>query len=101
MGAVQRRGGLFMKSVINWIDQERMKGIHIPNKLQGEPNTNMKVGCCKAGEQQVAEECAEVKLGKAGDKSDNGEHFVSFSGLNNFALDSVFTHARFTKLPIS
>ena len=46
----------------------------------------MKVGCCKVDEQQVAEECAEVKLGMAGDKSDNGEHFVSFSALNNFAL---------------
>ena len=58
----------------------------LPNKLQAEPNTNMKVGCCKVDEQQVAEECAEVKLGMAGDKSDNGEHFVSFSALNNFAL---------------
>ena len=68
-------------------------GISTPNKLQTELNTNMKLGCCKVGEQQVAEEATVVKSGVAGNKSDNGECFVSFSALNNYAIVStVFTH---------
>ena len=44
---------------------------------------------------QVVEEGTVAKLGIAEDKSDSGEHFVSFSTLNNFAVVStMFTHVR-------
>ena len=56
------------------------------NKLQAEPKTDMKVGCWKVGEQRVAEEGTVVKLGMARNKNDDGERFVSFSTLNNFAI---------------
>ena len=51
--------------------------------LQAEPRTNMKV---KYWKQQIAEEGTVVKLGMARNKNDDGERFVSFSTLNNFAI---------------
>ena len=46
----------------------------------------MKVACWKVGEQRVAEEGTVVKFGMARNKNDDGERFVSFSTLNNFAI---------------
>ena len=37
--------------------------------MQAEPKTNMKVGCWKVGEEQVAEEATVAKLGMTGDKN--------------------------------
>ena len=66
MVAVQRRGGLFMKSVhqLDWLGEN--KGNKFSELLQAEPKTNMKEEWWK---QQVAEEGTVVKLGMAGDEN--------------------------------
>ena len=53
------------------------------------------VGHCNAklGEQQLGEEGTVEKFGMTGERSDNGERFVSFCALNNLAIASaMFPH---------
>ena len=49
-------------------------------------------GNAKLGEQQIGEEGIVGKLGMTGERSDNGERFVSFCALNNLAIaPTMFT----------
>ena len=74
MVAVQRRGGLFMKSVhqLDWLGKN--KGNKYSELLQAEPKTNIKVECWK---KKVAEEGTVVKLGMAGDENTKQLYSIS------------------------
>ena len=62
----------------------------------------------KVGEKQLGEEGIVGRFGMIGERSDNGERFVSFCALNNLAIAStMFPHKEihrytwtFTKWPI-